>query len=585
MLAAVIALSTGRWRHDAVALLALLTLLLLGVIDVQAGFAGFGSPVVIALAAVYVVSAGLDRVGVAAAIGRRIVRLAGRNEVRLMLALGGVAGLLSGIMNSIGAVAVLLPAAMAAAREAQISPSKLLLPLAFGSRLGHLLTLIAGPSNLIASETLVNHGQRAFTLFEFLPLGAAFLIAGVPLVAFAGRRWLPDTPLIEPPRSAPLMDLYRLQERLAEVHIPEDSPLVSKSIAESDLGNAVDLTVISIRRGHRRILAPSRDERLKAGDTLIVQGRIDELMAAHAIEAIGLADPHGVTSPALESADVRVTEMILAPRSTLSGKTLREIGFREKYGVTVLAIWREGRPRRTGLADLPVQLGDALLVQGHRNQIRMLNREPDFLVLEPSEATGPHTARARWALLAMAAMMITSTAGLPIAIATLLAAGIVVLSGCLPVEEIYGAIDWRALVFIGALLPLGNALIMTGAAAAGVSGALDLFGRTPMPALLTLLIAGIAANQLMPSVAATVLLAPIALQIAEAVGASPHAFMLAVVAATGTTFTPISNPVNLLVMEPGGYRMSDYVRVGLPLALVVGLLGAMIIPAFWPLAR
>lgn len=583
LLAATIAFATGRWRPDAVAVLVLLVLLLSGVLDLQAGLAGFGSPALIAVAAVFVVSAALERVGIAATLGRRIFQLAGRSEGRLILAFSLVAGMLSGFMNSIGAMAVLLPAAMATAREARISPSRLLLPLALGTRLGGNLTLIAGPSNLIASDALARAGYRPFSFFEFLPIGGTFLIAGAAFVALVGRRWLPQIPVREGPQPGRLMDLYRLQERLFEVRIPDESPLVGKTIAESDLGKAFGLTVISIARGPRHIVAPPRDELIRGSDTLIVQGRLEDLPDGGALHAAGLGELRQPTAPVLESYEVQVAEVILAPRSHLAGTTLREVGFREKYGVTVLAIWREGRPRRTALVDLPIQHGDALLVQGRRDRIGLLARDPDFLVLEAAEQPAPRSGRAPWALLGVVVMIATSLAGLPIATATLVAASIVVVAGCLSAEEVYRAIDWRAVVFIGAILPLGTALTTSGAADVLVRGVLGAFGTTPLLAMATLLAISIVLNQLMPSIATVALLAPIALQAAATAAANPHAFMMAVIAGTGTTFTPISNPVNLLVMGPGGYQMRDYVRVGSPLAVLLGFVGLAIIPLFWPL--
>ncbi len=581
--AGVLAFAVGRWRPDAVALLGLLILLLSRILDPRTAFAGFGSPVLITLGAVYVVSAALERTGVASTLGQRIFRLAGGSEVRLILAFGTAAGLLSGVMNSIGAMAVLLPAAMATAREARISPSKLLLPLALGTRLGGNLTLIAGPSNLIASTQLENAGLHPFGFFEFLPVGGSFLIVGLAFIAMIGRRWLPAvTPADERERSR-LLDIYRLRERLFEVRVPAASPLVGKTLAESALGATLGLTVLSIRRGLGRIAAPAPAEQLSAGDRLLVQGRQEGFTALPFASSVQVREQEAVDLGALESADVRVVEVVLAPRSSIAGKTMRDVDFREKYGLTVLAIWREGRPRRTALVDVPVQFGDALLLQGHRDRIRLLARDQDFLVLTRDEAGPRRPDRAGWALLALLLMIVLSTAGIEIAVAALLAAVVVVGAGCLTVEEIYQAVDWRSLVFIGAMLPLSTALAVTGAADHAVGGALALIGRSPWLALGALLLIGIVANQVMPSVAATVLLVPMAIQLAVATGSSAHAFVMAVIAATGTTFTPISSPVNLLVMGPGGYRMSDYVRVGLPLALLLGAAGLAVIPIAWPL--
>lgn len=582
--AATVAFLSGRWRPDFIAVAVLMALLLSGVVTTEQGFAGFGSPALLAVASVFVLGAALERVGLAAWAGRKILRIAGGNEARLILTFGLTAGLLAGLINSLGAIAVLLPAAMVAAREAKTSPSKLLLPMALGTRLGGVLTLIAGPSNLIASQALVDRGAAPFGLFTFFPLGAVFLVVGLIFIAAVGRRWLPSVASIDVPRPGRLMELYRLKERLFEVRIPDDSPLVGRSIAESELGKTLGVMVVGVTRGVRVITAPTPAERLHGGDRLLVQGRFEELSQAGALEPLGLHGAKAAEAYAMESGDVRVAEVILPPRTSLIGKTLRGMNFRESYGLTALAIWREGQPKRTILADVPLQVGDALLVQGHRERIRMLKHDPDFLVIETGEVEPPRHERAPWAVLALAMMVILSVSGLAsIAVAALLAAVVVVASGCLSAEEVYKAIDLRSLVFIGALLPLGTAVATTGAASAVVKETLAVFGQSPLPALVGLLTAAAVLNQVMPSVAATVVLAPAAFNVATLTGANVYPFMLAVVAGTATTFTPIGTPVNLLVMRPGGYAMKDYFRVGLPLAVLLVVLGVLIIPALFPL--
>jgi di/tricarboxylate transporter len=578
---AVVAFATGRWRPDAVALLALLALLVLGILPPSAAFAGFGSPVLIAIAGVFVVSAALERTGVAGRLGRRIFGIAGAREPVLILAFGAVGGLLSGVMNSIGAMAVLLPAAVATAREAGISPSKLLLPLALGTRLGGNLTLIAGPSNLIASAALAEAGYRALGFFEFLPIGGTFLVVGLIFIVLVARRWLPSAAPAERRRTGRLLDLYRLRERLFELRIPPDSPLAGKTLVESGLGSEWRVSVLAIRRGRRRLDAPAADVRLEEGDRLLVQGRIEDLPGSEALAAAPLAD--GRDAGPLETGALRIVEITLAPRSNAAGKTLRDLDFREKFGVTVLAIWHEGQPRRTNLADLPLQHGHALLVRGRTDRIRLLARDPDFLVLELEQIPPLRPDRAAWAVGGLLLMVALATTGIAISIAALVGAAVVVVSGCLTAEEVYQAVDWRSIVFIGAMLPISTALTVTGAADAAVDGLLAAAGRDPLAAVAALLAAGIVANQVMPSVAATVLLAPVALRVASTTGANATALMMAVIAATGTTFTPVSNPVNLLVMGPGSYRMGDYVKVGLPLAVLLGAAGLLVIPLVWPL--
>jgi di/tricarboxylate transporter len=578
---AIVAFATGRWRPDAVALIVLLALLVLGILEPSAAFAGFGSPVLITMAAVYVVSAALERTGVAGGLGRRVFGIAGSSEIVLIVAFGAVGGILSGVMNSIGAMAVLLPAAMAAAREAGISPSKLLLPLALGTRLGGNLTLIAGPSNLIASTALTEAGFRALGFFEFLWIGGPFLIIGLAFIALIARRWLPATVPAERRRAGRLLDLYRVRERLFELRIPEDSPLAGKTLLESGLGSEWHVTVLNIRRGRRRLDAPRAEERLEEGDRLLVQGRIEDVPGSEALTASPLAD--GKDGGPLETASLRIVEITLAPRSNAAGKTLRDLDFREKFGLTVLAIWHEGRPRRTKLGDLPLQHGDALLIRGRTDRIRLLARDPDFLVLELEQIPPLRPERAAWAIAGLVLMVGLATGGIAISIAALLGATVVIMAGCLTAEELYQAVDWRSIVFIGAMLPIGTALTSTGVADVAVNGVLAAVGRSPLAAVAGLLAVGIVANQVIPSVAATVLLVPIALQVATATGANAAALVMTVIAATGTTFTPISNPVNLLVMGPGNYRMADYVKIGLPLAFVLAAVAITIIPLAWPL--
>jgi di/tricarboxylate transporter len=582
--AATFAFLSGRWRPDFVGVAVLVALLLSGIISPDEGFAGFGSPALLAVASIFVVGAALERVGLAGWAGRKILRVSGRSETKLVLTFGIVAGLLAGVMNSLGAIAVLFPAAMATAREAKISPSKLLLPMALGTRLGGVLTLIAGPSNLIASQTLADGGVEPFSLFSFAPMGALFLLAGMGFIAAVGRRGLPNVAAIDVPQPGRLMELYRLRERLFEVRIPNDSPLVGRTIEESELGKTLGITVVGVSRGVRVITAPPPSERLSGGDRLLVQGRLEELSQAGVLEPLGLHGARSAEAYVIESGDVRVAEVILPPRTSLVGKTLKALNFREAYGLSVLAIWREGQPKRTVLAEVPLQVGDALLVQGHRERIRMLKRDPDFLVIETGEVDPPRADKVAWAVAAVVAMIVLSVSGIAsIAVATLFAAVVVVAGGCLSAEEVYQAIDLRTLVFIGALLPVGTAVATTGAASEVVGGALALFGQAAWPAMLGLLVAATVLNQVMPSVAATVVLAPVAFNIAATTGASVYPFMLAVVAGTATTFTPIGSPVNLLVMRPGGYTMKNYFRLGIPLALLLIVLGTLIIPLLFPL--
>ncbi|MDR5683502.1 MAG: SLC13 family permease [Armatimonadota bacterium] len=584
--AAALLLSWGRWRADFVALCVPLALAASGVLAVERAFSGFGSPVLITVAAIFIISAALERTGAAALLGRRLMGLSTHSDLQLAALLMTTVAVLSGFMNNLGALAVLLPVAVAVCVERGIVPSRLLLPLALSARLGGVLTLVAGPSNLIASAMLADRRGWGFGLFEFLPLGVAFVAVGILFFLIVGRRLLPDRPTeaflrMRRTRDQSLVGVYRMHERLRECRIQAASPLVGRTVAATELGRLHGAVILGILRRDRTILNPSASETLQRGDRLLVGGVRDPALVDR-LRELGL-DVHEPTDVTLESFDVGLAEVVVSPRSALAGKTLRDLDFRKRYGVSVLAIWRRGQPRRSGIADIPLEVGDALLVQGLRSQLRVLAGDPDFLLLEQHLHVPPRTHRIPAALAAVAGMSVAIATGFAdVAVATLGAALFVLASGCLPGEEAYRTVDWRSLVFIGGMLPLGLALADTGAAPRIGEAALALI-HSPFGSFAALYAVAIALNQVVPSVAATVVLGPVALEAASRLGASPAAFMMAVVAATGTTFTPVSNPVNLLVMGPGGYTLRDYFRVGAPLAVLLYAVGLLVIPLAWPL--
>ncbi len=577
----VLALAWGRWRPDAVAVLVPVALVLSGLASVDQAFSGFGNPAVVALAGVLVLSAALERTGAASALARALL---GRvsSERGLALALMLTAAGLSGFMNSLGAIAVLLPVSAAACRDRNIPVARLLLPVALSARLGGVLTLVAGPSNLLASRMLQEATGRPFGMFEFLPLGLGFVVAGVLFFLGVGRRWLPQEDprgSAAPPAARPLVELYRMHERVREGYVRPDAPVCGLPLSQAPLADA-GVVVLAVRRGDRTQLSPPPHEVLLPGDRLLVAGVRDEAVAAQ-LEAMGLQlrTPERLD---LESFEVGLAEVVIPPRSGAAGRTARELDFRQRYGASVLAIWRKGQPRRSGVAEVPLEVGDAVLLQGPRDRLRALASDPDFLLLheQPPSSPGWRAAAALGVVGCVSA--VTALGWTDVSVAVLAGAVAVVALGCLPVEETYRVVDWRSVVFLGCLLPLSGVLVRTGAASQVVVPLLDLV-RSPFAALAAVYGVGVVMNQLVPSVAATVILTPVALEVAFRLGTSPTALVVAVVASTGTTFTPLGNPVNLLVMAPGGYTVRDYLRVGVPLAVGLYGLGLWLVPAVWPL--
>ncbi len=563
----------------------LLALVVGRLVPVDQAFSGFGSPAVIAVAAIFVISAGLERTGAAALVSRPLRLLAGRSYVRLVVILMAVTGLLSAFMNNLVAVGVLLPVTMAVAYRRRTSPSLLLLPLAYAARFGGNLTLIAGPTNLLLADILSRRGVATLRLFDFLPVGLPMLVVGTAWMATAGWRLLPRRPpeelLRAMRRGARLVRVYRLSERLFEARIPPGSPLAGKTIEESEFGRAYGLTVVAVVRGAERIAAPPKDLVLRAEDRLVIEGRLDELLQAEAFARLGLELARGDT--ALDTLEAGIAEAMIAPRSTLDGRTLRDVGFRDRYGLTVLAVWREGRPIRTRFADIPLRAGDGLLIQGPRKALTTLGSDRDLILFDMEGAWPDREDRRSYALLAVAALVALTLAGMPVALAAALAAGIIVVTGGLTMEEAYRAIDWRSLVLIGAMVPTGVALERTGAAALLATALVRLMGGHPLGMLAAILVAATAIGHFVPSLILPVILAPLAIDAASVLHTSAVPFAMAIIAATGLgLLTPFSNPVMLMVMAPGGYRLHDYVRAGLPLVLLLLGLMLVVLPLAYP---
>ena len=766
---AIVLFISEKIRMDLVALLVLGALAITGLVTPAEALSGFSSPAVITVWAVFMISGGLAQTGVASVIGRQITRLGGASELRLVAAIMLIAGAMSAFMNNVAVAALLLPAVMDIARRTHNHPSKLLMPLAFGSLLGGLTTLIGTPPNILISDILRAYNLRPFGIFDYTPVGLALLLAGILFMAFVGRRLLPARDVAKAISGADLdlEDVYGMQERLFVIRVPPVSTLVGNTLAGSRIGSILGLNVIAIIRNGQTRLSPGPDTTLQSGDELLVAGKEDRLaglreqgeliventhldieqlvskeicifaltipsgsgmidqtlrssnfrrrfrvnvlairrddrimrtklqdihlragdilllqgaleqqdrfrdqpdfeltdevevseiarlgellfavrvpegssMAGKSLVDCHLSDASGVsvlgirragqtklvpeptdqiqegdvllvegqldeihsqdalrsleidldTRPKLdelESETIGLAEAVLSPHANLDGKTLRELHFREKYGLNVLAIWRGGRAYRSNLQDMPIRFGDALLLYGPRAKLRLLSSEPDFLVLirEAIEALYPE--KAPLALLVLAGVLVPVIFGwLPIAISAVIGAALMILTGCLSMDEAYRQIEWRAVFLIAGMLPLGLAMEQTGAASYLADGVIGLIGGWGSLAVLAgIFLLTSLATQAMPSAAVAVLLAPIALNAASDLGISPYPLMMTVaVAASASFLSPVSHPANVLILGPGGYRFADYLKAGLPLTLVVLLVTLIVLPVFWPL--
>jgi len=757
---------------DVVALLVLGALFVAGQVDADQAFAGFSNSAVITVWAMFILSEGLTRTGIADIIGRQVMRIGGRREITLVFVIMITGAVLSAFMNNIGVAALMLPVVVEVARRTGIAASRLLMPLAYSTLLGGLMTLIGTPPNLLISESMVLAGHEPFGLFDFTPMGGAVMVIGVVFVVLAGRFLLPNVSIKRDKHVSQrsLRAQYKLQERTFMMHVPMDSVLVGKTLAETRIGVSTGLIILSLLRNGRNETLPSRQTVIRGGDGLLVQGRIDQFrelrrwsdlviereapvlksmvaskviyasvivtegspvvseLVRHAafrsrfdvavvgilrkgryrltnlayvpikagdrvlvqgeVEAVAqlekfsdfeevevytpeqlretyqtderlfvvrlpkesdlveetlkksrLADvfdfrilavfrdgelkvmPRGDevllggdllliegqqsdldvlrglqeleidtkvpgSLGSFESERLTLLDATLDPRSSLGGKTVGELNFRERYGLELAGIWRQGETVGSEFAGERLQIGDALLLLGPRDRLQLLSSDSDFLILTPLGQEPPDTRRAPLAAFIMAAVIGVVMAGYaPISIAAVIGGTIMVLTGCLNMEQAYRAIDWRAIFLIAGMLPLGTAMQDSGAATYLAAQVMELLGDAgPWPVIMGLYILTAMATMIIPTAALVVLMSPIVLSAMSDMGLQPQTAMIAVAMAASASFTsPISHPANILVMGPGGYRFVDYLKVGVPLTIVVFIAVMFLLPILWPL--
>ena len=771
--AAVVFLITEWIPMEVTALLALGAVALTGLVSPVEALSGFSNPAVVTVWAVFILSGGLTRTGVANVIGRFVLRLAGTGEAIMIIVIMTTAGVMSAVMNNVAVAALMLPVVMDIARHTGRPPSRLLMPLAYGSLLGGLTTQIGTPPNILVSDALREAGLKSFTFFDFTPVGLTVMVAGIAFMTLVGRHLLPQRDVAKEAAAGRKTDWqtqYDLQERLFHIRVPRTSILVNKTLAQIRMGSVLGWNVIGITRGDRTLLAPGPTDTLQAGDRLTVQGRIEsltELKNWHQLsieeggidlqepysddikigevqlpgnsrflgntlnslsfrsrfglnvlairrndtvirtnlqdeplqrgdtilvagsdehlqelgrtagfdqfryaarseltevyhlherlmimqvppdsaligktlkqsrlgDALGsrvlgilrgdkpilMPEPQEVLQPddrlvvegrlrdfeilrgleeleierrtqpnmeQLVSGNVGLVEAILSPQTTLEGKTLRQINFREKFGLNVLALWRKGRAYRSNLRDMDLQFGDALLLLGPRNKLQLLGREPDFIVLTETAQEALRLEKMKLSILIMAGILAPVILGyVPIYIAAVVGSALMVLTGCLSMEEAYRQIEWKAVFLIAGMLPLGAALDKTGAAKLIAEGVVTMVGPFgPNGVMFGLVALTFLATCFVPTAALVVLMAPIVLNTSADMGLSPHGLIMAVAMAASASFTtPISHPANILVMGPGGYRFVDYLKVGGLLTLVILGVLMVVMPFFWPL--
>ena len=579
---------------DLVAIGVVVLLAVSGIITPKEAVSGFSNSVVVMIAALFVVGEGLYRTGVAAAAGDWIIRAGGASEVRLLMLIVPTIALLSAFMSSTGAVALFVPVVMSICRKSQISPSRLMMPLAYGALIGGMMTLIGTPPNIVVSGKMVDAGLDGFSFFDFTPVGLVVLGVGMVYLCFVSRYLLPkgsvDSQKSEGLSLVDFASRYALEDHLYKLKLNPGSKLSGKTVYEVGLRTHYEVTVFGIAHFGRWVpsLAPVLSEtRIDEGDTLLAYG------SESAIEK--LCKSLDLSYEELSEKEVEqlheefgLAEVLVLPESSLVGKTIKDASFRKHYNLNVIGILREGKPLIHGFKDTELHFGDTLLLSGSWRFIRGLSEQGDFVVLRtPKEIKQRPYKRnkAPIALLVMLSMLLLMVSGvMPNLSAILLAALAMIVTGCVTLRESYKSMNVPSLVLLAGMLPLAIAMDKSGALQLLVDKLLIILGdSSPIMLCAALFVFTSLFSQFMSNTATTVLIAPVALAASTSMGVQPEPVMMSVAIAASTAFaTPIASPVNTLVLAPGGYRFKDFLKVGIPLQLIVMVVSLGVIPLIFP---
>jgi len=581
---------TEKFRADLVALMILGTLVVTGLIlqfgsdeplehwiTAEEGIAGFSNPATITVAAMFVLSAGLQKTGAVSFAARGLKQLANRPTLLLAVMMVTV-GIISAFINNTAAVAVFMPLVLAACASGKLSASHFLIPLSFAAQFGGVCTLIGTSTNLLVSSISERAGAGAFSLFEFAPLGGVMFGAGTIYLLVVSRWLLPKR------KTDQLTESYQLNNYISELRVPAESKLVGQTVSTSDFGRKSGVTVLEILRGSERLYPPLH-ETIRAEDVLLVRGGARELMEARSGWKLEMEPEFKLKDDHLEARDLQLAEVLVAPGSPLLDRTLAGVDFLRRYNAIVLAIQVRNRTVLEKLNQVRLHLGDALLLLGPKEELARLRNDPSFLVLEQVEEPALRWKKIPVAVAVIAAVVILALLDvMPILVAAIVGCIALVVSRCLTLEEAYGAIDWKVIFLLAGVLPLGLAMEKSGAAQLIVQstlGHVGAFGPVAVLALLYLLTAVL--TEFMSNNATAVLMAPIAITTANTLGIDPRPLLMAVCFAASTSFaTPVGYQTNTMVMHPGGYRYTDFMRIGIPLNLIFWALAVYFIPKIWP---
>ena len=589
LIIALVLFFTNKIPADLVALLVVVALGLTGILTPQEAFSGFSRSAVITILAIFIIAEALQRTGVTEQVGNILIKVGGKSELHLIVAVMIAGAFLSLFMNNIAAAAVLLPAVSGAARKADVNISKVLIPLAFSTILGGMATLLT-TSNIVLSSLLQDNNIEGFSLVDFAPVGVPMVVVGILYIALVGRRQLRgdsavDRTVAPSSHTKDLVETYHLDENLFRAKVPENSFLIDKKIAECTLREDFSVSIVAIERDGKRLFSISPETVIEDGDTLILEGKEEDFRRRDVEPFMEHLESPEWHEQDFQSRALTVVEAMLSPRSRLIGETLRSSHFRDKYGMNVLAIWRRDEEIIINLADVPLEFGDALLLQGPREKFAVMRDDPDLILLMQKEVaaiTVPGKGRA--ALLIVIAALILAIV-LPDLTGAIMLGGALamMLTGILTTEQAYSSISWKTVFLVAGILPMGIALTKTNAAAMLANVIISALGPLgPLALLGGLLLTTIFLVQAINGAAVAAIIGPIAIQVAQQTNMNPRALTMGVALATSMAFiTPLGHPVNILVMSPGGYNFRDFVKIGLPLTIILFIVVMIILPIVW----
>lgn len=567
-------------RYDVVALLALFALVVVGIVPAEEAFLGFGHPAVITVAAVLVVSQSLQNSGLVDIISR-VLEKTGKNLTLQIGVLSGIVALASAFMNNIGALAILMPVAIHLARKSGNPPSYVLMPIAFASLLGGLLTLIGTPPNIIISTFRTGASGQPFGMFDFGIVGIFLVAAGLAFITLIGWRLLPK----RKPQDPAAEDMFKIENYITEVRVEKDSKIKDKTIREIKEITKAEIVILGMVRNKERIHAPAPDTLLRTDDILIIEADTKEMKTFVDHGKVKLVGGKQFRKDAKGSDDITIQEAIIMENAPLIGETAVTLSMRTKYGINLLAVARRDRQIRQRIDHVRFKAGDVLLLQGRRININDAITAMNCLPLAKRGVSIGKPRRTVFALSVFTtAILLVVFSILPVQVAFSLAAILMVMSRILPLKDVYKSIDWPVIVLLGAMIPVGEAFESTGAADLVTRHILSLGGTFPVWATLTaIMVITIILSSVINNAATVVLMAPIGISIAQGLEASADPFLMAIAIGASCSFlTPIGHQSNTLVMGPGGYKFSDYWRMGLPLEIIIVLISIPLILLFWP---